>query len=311
MKLSELVTRIELRGSLNILNLHLHSEDFYLHFINLLFGWKLENLNVITTNAAGVDLIDSSNRIIVQVSATATRQKIESALTKDLSQYDDYSFKFISISKDAKKLRSPNKPYKNPHELLFSPAEDILDVSVLLKLIKSTTTNIDQLKDIYEFFKKEFIYEPNPDKIESNLATIINILAKENWNQEFSDFETIPYDIEAKITYNQLETARVPIDDYKIHYPRIGKIYSNFDLQGANKSLSILNGIQTMYLDIITSNSKMSPDQVFFVIVKKVVAKIKASINYIPMPDDELDLCAQILVVDAFIRCKIFKNPAK
>ena len=29
-------------GALNLLDLHLHSENFYLHFINLLFGWKPE-----------------------------------------------------------------------------------------------------------------------------------------------------------------------------------------------------------------------------------------------------------------------------
>ena len=45
-RLSWLVSRIELRGSLNILNLNLHSEDFYLHLLNLLFGWNLTNLNV-------------------------------------------------------------------------------------------------------------------------------------------------------------------------------------------------------------------------------------------------------------------------
>jgi hypothetical protein len=33
------------------------------------------------------------------------------------------------------------------------------------------------------------------------------------------------------------------------------------------------------------------------------------SANYADIPVEELDLCVNILVVDAFIRCKIFKNP--
>lgn len=38
-KLNTLATRIESRGKLNILDFHLHSEDFYLHFlINYMVG---------------------------------------------------------------------------------------------------------------------------------------------------------------------------------------------------------------------------------------------------------------------------------
>jgi hypothetical protein len=301
-KLSLLATRIKARGSLNILDLHLHSEHFYLHFFNLLFGWNLKNINTIQRNAEGVDLVDSTNKIVVQVSATATRQKIESALAKNLSTYKDYSFKFISISIDAKKLRT--QTFSNPHKLIFSPAEDIFDITMLLS--KIIEMDINQQKKIYEFLKEELRSEPDPEKVESNLTTIIKILSKEDWSQGALGFEVVPYDIEAKISYNQLNTARVLIDDYKIHHSRIDKIYSDFDKQGVNKSISILNGIRTEYLAL---GAKVSPDQCFFSIIEKVIQKIRASTNYSPTSEEELALCVQILVVDAFIRCKIFKNP--
>ena len=287
---------------LNILDMHLHSENFYLHFFKVLFDWELQNLNAAHQNAVGVDLVDATNNIIVQVSATATKQRIESALAKDLSIYKDYSFKFISISKDAKDLRT--KIFSNPHKLKFSPAEDIYDIPFLLNFISAM--EISRQKEVYEFLKKELKEEPDPEKVESNLTTIIKILSKEDWRQGTLCFEIVPYDIEAKISYNQLNTARVLIDDYKIHYPRIEKIYSEFDRLGANKSLSILNGIRTEYLTI---GSVGSPDQCFFSIIEKIVQKIKVSANYTPIPEEELALCVHILVMDAFIRCKIFKNP--
>ena len=302
-KLSHLAYRIEVRGGLNILDLNLHSENFYQHFFKVLFGWELQNLNAVQQNAVGVDLVDKNNKIIVQVSATATKQKIESALDKDLSTYKDYSFKFISICKDAKNLRT--KTFLNPYHLTFSPAEDIFDIPSLLVFIGAMA--IDRLKEVYEFLKKELKSEPDPEKIESNLTTIIKILSKEDWSQGTSGFETLPYDPEIKISYNQLDTARVLIDDYKIHYHRIDKIYSDFDKQGVNKSISILNVIRTEYLDL---GAKVSRDQCFFSIIDKVSQKIRASANYTPIPDEELVLCVQILVVDAFIRCKIFKNPS-
>jgi len=305
-KLIELATRIEQRGSLNIQDLHLHAENFYRDFCNLLFGWQLENLNKEQPNAPGIDLIDNSNNIVVQVSSTATRQKIESSLTKDISNYSGYSFKYISISKDAKNLR--DKTYQNPHNLAFLPANDIFDVSSLLRLIDDM--DIRRLKNLYEFIKAELKSEPDPDKIESNLTTIIKILAKEDWSADVAEFEKIPYDVEVKISYNYLETAKPLIDDHKIHYPRIDKIYSDFDTLGVNKSLSILNGIRMMYYGIINSDSDVSSDQCFFLIIQQVIEKIQASANYMPMPVEELSLCVEILVVDAFIRCKIFKNPS-
>jgi hypothetical protein len=301
-KLNLLAFRIERRGGLNILDLNLHSENFYLYFLNLLFGWKLQNLNVVKKNSAGIDLVDDTNKIIVQVSATATKQKIESALAKDLSNYNGYAFKFISISKDATDLRT--KTFSNPHNLSFSPAEDIFDISSLLKFIFSM--DINQQKGVYEFLEKELKSEPDPGKIESNLTTIIKILSRVDWSQGATGFETVPYDIDRKISYNQLNTARDIIDDFKIHYHRIDKIYSDFDKQGVNKSLSVLNGIRNEYLAL---SAKVSPNQCFSSIVDKVKQKIRTSANYMPIPDEELELCVQILVVDAFIRCKIFKNP--
>lgn len=301
-KLNFLAYRIEIRGGLNLLDLHLHSENFYLHLFNLLFGWELKNLNAVKENAVGIDLIDDTNKIVVQVSATATKQKIESALAKDLSNYKGYAFKFISISKEAADLRT--KTFSNPHNLAFTPAKDIFDIPTLLTFIGGM--DIDQQKEVYELLKKELKSEPDPEKIESNLTKIIMILSKEDWSQGATRFETIPYEIEKKISYNQLDKARDLIDDYKIHYHRIDKIYSEFDTQGVNKSLSILNGIRKEYLAQCT---KVSPDQCFFSIIEKVKQKIRESANYTSIPDEELELCVGILVVDAFIRCKIFKNP--
>lgn len=301
-KLSLLATRIELRGSLNILDLHLHSENFYSAFLNMLFGWNLENSNIVQQNVAGTDLVDTTNKIVAQVSATAKRQKIESALNKDLSKYHGYSFKFISISKDAKNLRT--KTFANPHNLAFLPTNDIYDIPRLLRVVSGLEP--DRQKTVYEFLKKEIKSEPDPEKVETNLATIIKILSQQDWSQGESGYETIPYDIEAKISHNQLNSAILLIDDYKIHYPRIEKIYSEFNKQGANKSLSILDGIRNEYIALCPYES---PDQCFFSIIEKVVQKIRESANYTPLPDEELELCVQIIVVDAFIRCKIFKNP--
>jgi hypothetical protein len=64
-RLCTLATRIEVHGKLNILDLHLHSENFYRDFFNELFRWKLKNANAIKQNTEAIDLIDQTNKIVI------------------------------------------------------------------------------------------------------------------------------------------------------------------------------------------------------------------------------------------------------
>ena len=181
-KLHVLARRIETRGKLNLLDLHLHSENFYLYFFNLLYGFKLENLNSKLQNVEAIDLIDHTNKILIQVSATCTKQKVEAALGKQiLEKYKNYTFKFISISKDASKLR--NQTFKNPYSITFTPASDIYDiVSLLNEILKKQSS---EQKKIYKFIKSELGNEVDIVRLDSNLASVINILSKENWNDTY------------------------------------------------------------------------------------------------------------------------------
>jgi hypothetical protein len=302
--LSGLAYRIEVRVKLNILDLNLHSENFYTHFLNLLFGWELTNLNTIYQSAESIDLVDDVNKIIAQVSSTAKKGKIDSALSKkSLSKYCEYRFKFISISKDGDELR--RKDYSIPNNLIFSPKQDIIDIPSLLREVNGL--GIDRMKGILEFLEKEIKPEPDPTKVESNLTEVIKILSKEDLALQETDWEKIAFEIEEKISFNQLNRARDLVTDYAIYQSRIDKIYKDFDLAGANKSLSVLNRIRSEYKQLNASN----PDDRFFEIIDKVVNLIRSSSNYTKMPDEELRLCVEILVVDAFIRCKIFENPMR
>jgi len=303
-KLHTLAYRITTNGKLNILHLHLHSESFYLHFFNLLYGYNLTNLNESLQNVEAIDLIDSNKKIIIQVSSTSTKQKIESSLEKDLiKQYSDkYTFKFISIAKEANNLRDKN--FKNPHSITFSPRSDIYDITSILNTI--LFADIDKQKEIYQFIKKELGDEIDIVKLDSNLATVINILATEDWDESNKYDTTNPFEIERKITYNELETTKDIIEEYQIYYGRVDKKYTQLDSLGHNKSNSVLASIKRKYRKL---KNRQKADEVFESIIEKIQKEIIESSNYIKIPIDELELCVDILVVDAFIRCKIFENP--
>jgi hypothetical protein len=302
-QLLHLAASIESQASVNLLTYHIHSENFYVHFLNLLFELQLVNLNAQTQNVAGLDLVDNTNHVVAQVSSTATKQKIESALSKDHSAYaGKYTFKFISISKDASKLKT--ETFHNPHNLKFNPQDDIFDIPTLLKIINSLPA--EKQKPIYDFIKAELGCEADPVKLETNLANIINILSKEDLTNSISNFQINQFEIDKKINYNSLSIAKLVIEDHSINSTRVGKIYTELDKFGANKSMAVLNSIRGYY---IKNKANLSNDALFFKIVECVTQQIKESANFTLIPSDELDLCVNILVVDTFIRCKIFENP--
>lgn len=302
-RLNLLAERIKSRGRLNMLEFNIHAESFYQHFLNELFGWAVLNENEIKQNAEAIDLVDHTNKLILQVSATASKQKIESSLSKDtIKNYKGYTFKFVSIARDADELRKDT--FKNPHGISFNPVSDIIDKNSILSKIRGLSIN-DQER-IYKFVRKELVNEIDPLKLESNLATVINILSKEDWNKKEPISEVNSFEIDRKITYNNLNSAKIIIDDYSLHYSRVDKIYTEFDSQGSNKSSSVLSTIRQEYAKL---KRNLTDDELFFNIVSNVQEKVLNSSNYTSIPFDELELCINILVVDAFIRCKIFENP--
>jgi len=304
-RLSVLATRLNSRGKLNLLNLHGHSEDFYQRLLSEIFGWNLRNLNEVVHNVEAIDLIDDGNKLIVQVSATSTKQKIEASLSKEsMKEFSSYTFKFVSIAKDADELRV--KDFKNPFGIGFNPLTDILDKTSLLKRIKSL--EIGHLAKICDFVTSELALEVDPLKLESNLATLINLLSKEDWNG--TDPSSIPksFEIQKKIDHNKLVAARTIINDYMVHHGRVDRIYSDFDSQGSNKSASVLGAIRQEYLKAM---NEFTDDELFFQILAKLESRILGSSNYSGLPIEELQLGINIVVVDAFIRCKIFENPLK
>lgn len=302
--LSLLTLQIKDRGKLNILNLHVQSENFFTLLLNHIFDWELHNLNTLQQNVKGVDLIDDNRKILVQVSATNTKQKIDYSLQKAVQQkYTNYNFKFLSIACDATELRK--KTYNVPSDINFDPNTDIIDIQSILKYL--LTLKVGKLKIIYEFIKEELGEEVNIIRLDSNLAEIINILSLEKWNEIEENPDVKSFEIAKKISFNNLVATKLIIDDYAIHYNRLDQKYKEFDNQGVNKSYSVLQFIRRSY--IINCVKNFNADELFLKIIEEIKSTIVNSANYKEIPIDELDLSVNILVVDAFIRCKIFNNP--
>lgn len=301
--LAVLAYRVERRGKLNILDLHLHSENFYRDFLNLLYGWNLENQNTVNQNVEAIDLIDDVNKIIIQVSATSTKHKVESALTKDsMVAYSGWSFKFISIARSANSLRS--KTFKNPHGLKFFPSSDILDIDSLVREVFGL--KVDKLQNVEVFIRKELGNDVASAAIESDLTRIITMLAQVDWST-FDDIKVSnEFQIETKISHNDLIKSQAIIKEYNIWQNSVRRIYAAFDAEGLNKSLFVLQKIRSFYLEHCYN---LKGDDLFDSVRNDVKAEIRKHASSSELTGESIDICSDIIVVDAFIRCKIFENP--
>ncbi|WP_255295722.1 SMEK domain-containing protein, partial [Bacillus pseudomycoides] len=200
-------------GKLNILNLNIHAEFFYRDLCNLIYGLSLENANVEEQNIAAIDLIDKNKKILIQVSSTCTKQKIEGTLSKDkLLEYKEkgYTLKFLFFS-DAKNLK--NKSFENKHKIKFNPQTDIIDKDTILNSILQC--KVDKQREIYELIKEELGERPDSSKISTNLADLINLLSEENLSLTEERNNLHEYNIDHKISFNNLNKLRSIITQYK------------------------------------------------------------------------------------------------
>lgn len=130
-RLTWLSCRVTARGALNMYDINIHCENFYMHLLNLLYGWNLVNANTIQRNAPAIDLVYKEGNVIVQVSSTDTTSfDVNNKITKNnlsifkdvIEQYDVYfstiqkiynDFDSIGNNKSFAVLQTINKEYLN------------------------------------------------------------------------------------------------------------------------------------------------------------------------------------------------------
>ena len=141
--------------------------------------------------------------------------------------------------------------------------------------------------------------------MESSLGKIIIALADEdfenNENPNIWDFA-----IEKKVLFNNLSTQKEFFRDYIIYIDILDKKYQEFDRSGKNTRLSILNVLHTIYRDLKNKETDST------IIFEKIISQLKEKIlknNLENITEELLMFSIQIIVTDAFVRCKIFENP--
>lgn len=301
--LTALATNVSVRGKLNMTDLHTISEDFFADLLNLMYNLKLHNANADSMNSEGIDLVDDGAKVIIQVSGTCSKRKIDHSLAELKKEYSGYHFIFIPIITGSAKQQQGNC-YSAPHGIVFEPEKDIRDINFLVRELAIGACR-HKAEEIADFLKKELRFVMfDAERLESGLEYVIKELAKDV--SDDPKFDAKDFQIESKISFNGLNEGQDIISEYSNQYNKVKRIYDEYAKQGQNKSKAVLQKLHKIYLKWKDS---MSGDALFFRIEKDVIS----SVNTDSMPEgftvEELEMCADILMVHAFMECKIFEKP--
>ncbi len=170
-KLGYLKNLVELSGSLNLTDTHIHAEYFYRDLLNIL-GYSFNNINYDKQNTASIDLLDTINKEALQVTAQNDNDKIRDSITGFFknSLYKDYSLKILLISKDAKDYRTD---FSDGNKYKFDHKKDVIDIKRLFSEISNK--GLDTIKTVSTFLDKEVLVE-RPKTELNEVETIMTLL---------------------------------------------------------------------------------------------------------------------------------------
>jgi len=158
----------------------------------------------------------------------------------------------------------------------------------------------------------------------SFLSDVINVLANsfdDGMSEELGALNEIT--INDKIEFNNVKGFKFVIDEYKIYQGKIEAIYNVIEASGSNKKSLILKNIRNIYLitkaDVFKGKEqtadelnivKQNADLILENVRERLRNQIIKSAN-VEVSIEGIDVALSIIVVDAFIRCKILEEPKK
>lgn len=150
------------------------------------------------------------------------------------------------------------------------------------------------------------------------LSIAINAISDINFNDGDDNDGTKPFNIDDKISFNAIKRNKSLIEEYKIYYSQLNTLYSELEKAGSFKKEKLLRNIRLIYLKIKGKYVKDSSDSIELIrqnadnIIEDIENKLlelieQNSKNY----EEDITFGISVIMVDAFMRCKILEEPEK
>lgn len=120
-----------------------------------------------------------------------------------------------------------------------------------------------------------------------------------------------------KIAYNNIGRYESIISEFAPYQSKLNKIYDEIERDGSTKKILLLHSIKSIYIDTKKSYKSLNEirdnaDLIFDLIIDKIWNSIEQAPNKLKEFDSEtIHFALMIVIVDAFMRCSIFEEPAE
>ena len=303
-RLSYLSSEVRLSGSMNLLDSNVLLEDVFKEILNITYGLKLQNANLTKQNIKAIDLIDCSSKTIIQVSSDNSKAKVQGSLNKiEPSKYEGYTFKFVCISKGVSHLKKYH--FNVPKGISFNVETDCYDDKRIVRDVLDK--DIDTISALASYLEKSILPATADERRPSVITYVINRLADEPLAERAINPDIKPFDLKPKMDFNSLDKWRDIISEYTVFSLLVDKIYRTYDEQGVNKSFAVLSSLHDLYINLA---SELTGDALFDKLLESVYEIVNKDYKCNEsLTREELQMNIKIVLVDAFVKCKIFKKP--
>lgn len=155
-------------------------------------------------------------------------------------------------------------------------------------------------------------------KLKSNpslLKDAINAVANINW-EEIEEPESLhAFDLREKIRYNALKKKVGLIEEYKSYHSRINTLYEEIEKQGSFKKEKLLRNIRYLYIKVKGKYVLDAEDPLEIIrlnadnIIDDIYEEIYSKLGEMDTYEEDIVLAINLIMVDAFMRCKILEEP--
>lgn len=307
--ISVLRSQVELCGSLNLLSINVHCENFYRELLNELYDLNLVNSNFSDQNSASIDLIDIQSKVAYQVTSDPTLEKVKHTVSKFVEhkiylQVDE----LIIINIFQKK--NHREQFIESGDFTFDAKNNVIDHRNILKKINDL--GIDKLQLIHkivnQYINPNWLLPAsnNPSQKLSSIHKILEGISDIEHGIELKELDILPYTIEQKIDYNSLLFYQKYLSKFQ-SFAWI--IQSQIELLEQNGQPTISNKLYK-YVDDKFMNlvlKQLTPDY----LVHQICEDIKSDLEKNKILSITLDDIAYVpyVVFYVFSKCKIFDKP--
>lgn len=301
--LSYVKSEVELSNPSNLTDINIYAENFYRDLLNLIFGYNLQNINIIEPNSAAIDLGDENEKFSIQVTSTSNLDKARKTVKKfnDRDYHKKYDKLIILNISTKTKHKKQLIGDEDKHQL--DTSEDIWDFSDILEHIGDK--NLEKLSEVKDFLEKQVkLSQKNTvSKEVSTFQALIGLLSDEAHSAAGKGYINKP-DPKGKIEERFSQHTEFLKAQFKDLYTEFGEILKDVrehsDLGHVKlRRLSLhLRNLSDGILVQCNGDAKQA--------LENLVSKLEKQLSE---GNVEYDISAiRFFVIDELIRCNVFPN---